>query len=384
MSMSREALERIIAEDQFGLLIERPKSPPASPEARLIAGFQDVCDFVQANGREPIRSPSDMSETKLAMRLEALRGNDEHRALLKSADPLGLLHDPEPPESLKEVLLSDSAGLLSEPVDIYEPRGRSPKTVTIPERIARRKKCEDFEKFAPLFTQCHRELRTGVRRIVPFRKEQQIRPDTYYVLKGVLVYVAGATERVREHGRINSRLRCIFENGTEGDLLLRSFSSQLYRFGKRITDPETALMDRLELSTDTPTASIYVLRSLSDDPTVHDLKNLHKIGSTKRTVEERTARADKRTTFLNAPVEIVAEYQVPAGTERKIEGMLHRIFANVRLDVWFDREGRTVAEAREWFAVPLGIIDEAIQLIENETVQNFKYDPDTESLVLIP
>jgi len=125
-----------------------------------------------------------------------------------------------------------------------------------------------------------------------------------------------------------------------------------------------------------------VLRSLSDDPQVTALPGLYKIGSTSQTAEMRTAGALTETTFLGAPVEIVEEYMVPRGVEGKIERLLHRLFAPVRLDIWFERDGRAEAEANEWFVVPFAVIDEAIGLIENEAIVNYEYDPQAAGLRL--
>ena len=43
---------------------------------------------------------------------------------------------------------------------------------------------------------------------------------------------------------------------------------------------------------------------------------------------------------------------------RSVEGILHRFFNEARLDVWFETAGQNVAEADEWFDVPLLLIDE--------------------------
>jgi hypothetical protein len=372
----------MIAEDEFGLLEVPVKREPLTPDDRLLAGFREIVDFVEEFGREPAIDATDMGEAKLAMRLRALIGNEDQRLRLKEFDTLGLLNEPEPPGTLAEAVASDTSGLLdSDDDDIFAIRN-VPKFVTVPDKIAQRKPCEDFERFEPLFKKCHAELRSGERQIVPFRREQQIRPDTYYVLKGVLLYVADSTAKVKEHGRINARLRCIFENGTEIDILLRSLSSQLYRFGKRVTDTNAATLASIGLAADTPMATVYVLRSLSDDPQVRALPHLYKIGSTKQPVETRTAGAHKQTTFLNAPVEVVAEYAVPAGIEQKLERLLHRLFSGVRLDVWFEQRGATVAEANEWFVVPLKAIDEAILLIESEAIKDYEYDADVQVMKL--
>ena len=281
MSMTPGNLRKMIEQDEFGLLEIPVKSAPMAADDRLLAGFREIMEFVAEYGREPTINPSDMEESKLAMRLRAIAGSEDQRSAMKEYDEMDLLREPEPPTSLKDLLSSDTSGLLDSPAeDIFAIRN-VPKTAAVPEKIAQRKTCEDFARFEPLFKQCHAELQSGARKIVPFRDEQQIRADTYYVLKGVLVYVAETSEKVKEHGRINARLRCIFENGTEADLLLRSLSSQLYRFGKRVTDTNAATLEALGLEPETPMASIYVLRSLSEDPQVQELAHLHKIGVTK-------------------------------------------------------------------------------------------------------
>jgi hypothetical protein len=374
----------MIAEDEFGLLESPAKREPLTPDDRLVAGFREIAEFATEFGHPPAIEATDMGEAKLAMRLRAMIGNEEQRLRLQKYDTLGLLKEPEPPATLAEAIASDSSGLLdggTDDGDIFAIRN-VPKVVTIPEKIAQRKPCEDFEKFEPLFKEVHAELRSGERQIVPFRREQQIRPDTYYILKGVLVYVAESSAKVKEHGRINARLRCVFENGTEIDILLRSLSSQLYRFGKRVTDTNAATLASMGLAPDTPMGTVYVLRSLSNDPQVQDLPNLYKIGSTRQTVEMRTSGSEKHTTFLNAPVEVVAEYAVPAGIEQKVERLLHRVFSNVRLDVWFERRGATISEANEWFVVPLKAIDDAIRLIESEAIKDYEYDLDTQAMKL--
>jgi hypothetical protein len=384
--MSAENLRKMIAEDEFGLLESPAKREPLTPDDRLVAGFREIAEFATEFGRPPAIEATDMGEAKLAMRLRAMIGSEEQRLRLQEHDTLGLLKEPEPPATLAEAIASDSSGLLdggTDDGDIFAIRN-VPKVVTIPEKIAQRKPCEDFEKFEPLFKQVHAELRSGDRQIVPFRREQQIRPDTYYVLKGVLVYVAESSAKVKEHGRINARLRCIFENGTEIDILLRSLSSQLYRFGKRVTDTNAATLTSMGLAPDTPMATVYVLRSLSDDPQVRGLPDLYKIGSTKQTVQIRTSGSQKHATFLNAPVEVVAEYAVPTGIEQKLERLLHRVFSGVRLNVWFEEQGATIAEANEWFVVPLTTIDDAIRLIETEAIKDYEYDPETQSMKLRP
>lgn len=375
-------LQKMIDEDEFGLLKLVPKPTPMSSEDRLLAAYQEISAFVTEHGREPRVNHADMSETRLAHRLKAMSTNEEQRNALKAHDSLGLLKEPEPPKSLEDVLADDSAGLLDDPDDIFRIE-HIPKTRTSPERVARRTPCPDFELFEPLFARCHAEIRTGARKLLPFKNPQQIKQGSFFVLNGVLVYVAHIGERRQDAtGDSNARMRCIFENGTESDLLLRSLASQLYQDGKRVTEPELVAATPIELDPDTPMGIVYVLRSLSDDPQVKAIPHLHKIGCTVKTTQQRTRDAVKETTYLMSPVELVTDYKVPAGVEQKIEALLHRLFAAARLDVAFELGGETVAEAHEWFSVPLTVIDEAITLIEAGTITNFEYDPDEQELRL--
>ena len=62
--------------------------------------------------------------------------------------------------------------------------------------------------------------------------------------------------------------------------------------------------------------------------------------------------------------------------------MLHDLFAPARLDIWFEQDGHAVADANEWFSVPLETIKEAIELINAETIVNYEYDPGNQSFKL--
>lgn len=380
--MDTSNLQKMIDEDEYGLLKLIPKPTPMSSEDRLLAAYQEISAFVTERGREPRVNPADVSESKLAMRLKAMATNEEQRNALKAHDALGLLKEPEPPKSLEDVLADDRSGLLDDPDDIFRLE-HIPKTRTSPERIARRAPCPDFELFEPLFARCHAEIRSGARQLLPFKNPQQIKEGSFFVQSGVLVYIAHIGERRQDAtGDSNARMRSIFENGTESDLLLRSLASQLYQDGKTVTEPELIQATAIELDPNTPMGVVYVLRSLSEDPQVKAIPHLHKIGCTVKTTQQRVRDALKETTYLMSPVELVTDYKVPAGVEQKIEALLHRLFAAARLDVAFELGGETVAEAHEWFSVPLAVIDEAVTLIEAGTITNFEYDPAQQRLRL--
>ena len=202
------------------------------------------------------------------------------------------------------------------------------------------------------------------------------------MLNGVLVLVAEEGERKIEHGRLNARLRCVFENATEADLLLRSFASRLYRFGKTVTEPEEKTRLEVEEQLGGESGFVYVARSLSEDPEVRAIPDLYKIGFTTGSAEERVADAIGSATFLDAPVKLVETFELPRSIAGKVEALLHRFFAAARIDAWFEREGLPVADAREWFSVPLEAIAEAMELIESEGIKSYEYDPDERRIKL--
>lgn len=382
MTIEPEVLRQMIAEDDLGLLIAPPKATPITRDERLAASFAEITAFFAEHGREPAADGSDVAEMQLHFRLQAIRDSEAHREALAELDEHGLLGDPEPPESLAQAVGDDPLGLLNGGEDDLHTLRHVPKESAKPDAIARRERCEDFERFEPLFKQCQRELREGKRRLVQFKNEQEIKGETFYVLRGVLTYVAAEGERRKEHGRVNARLRCIFENGTEANLLLRSLASQLYRFGKAVTDPEEKTASEIEGRLGAESGYVYVVRSLSEDPELDGIADLHKIGFTSRSPSERTAAAKGSATFLGAPVEEVQVFEMPKPMARGVEGLLHRFFADARLDIWFERDGLTTAEVGEWFSVPLPAIEEAVSLIEAESIQNYQYDPDTRRIVL--
>lgn len=395
MTLDRETLKQMLAEDEHGLLKPVPKRAPVTADDRLLAAFQEIAEFTRANGREPERTPSDMTEAKLAMRLKAIRENEDQAAALRGADDLGLLGEappePEPvripdtpPETVDEARGADPFGLLDGGGEIFDFK-HVPKTQTMPEEVARRRPAEDFDRFAQLFKDCHAGLRAGQRKLLPFRNPIEIEPGKFFVLNGVLLYVAEMEklelDRIR---KANARTRCIFENGTESNLLMQSLASNLYKDGRRVTEPSEVTLERMGLETETKMGHIYVLRSLSGDPQLAALGNVHKIGFTTQTVEQRIAGAEGDATFLGAPVETVASYSLPAVAAQPVEAILHSFFASARLNAWFEQSHQIVAEANEWFNVPLAAIDEAIALIQSEAIQSYEYDPDERRIKLRP
>ena len=174
----------------------------------------------------------------------------------------------------------------------------------------------------------------------------------------------------------------MFENGTEANLLLRSFASQLYRFGKAVTEPEEKTRLEIEERLGGEIGFVYVARSLSEAPEVRAIPDLHKIGFTTGSAETRVADAVGSATFLDAPVKLVDTFELPRSIAGKVEALLHRFFAAARIDAWFERADLPVADVREWFSVPREAIAEAVELVGSEGIQNYEYDPDERRIKL--
>lgn len=185
--------------------------------------------------------------------------------------------------------------------------------------------------------------------------------------------------------RTDARLRVIFDNGTESNMLMRSLQRALHKdeAGRRITDPVAGpLFSGKSDDDDTESGTIYVLRSKSDHPLMAQHRELvHKIGVTGGSVSIRIAAAENDATYLLAGVESVAEYKLFNINRTKLEKLIHRFFAEAAYDIEIaDRFGKSV-RPREWFLVPLHVIDEAVERIKDGTITQYRYDPTSARLV---
>jgi hypothetical protein len=240
--------------------------------------------------------------------------------------------------------------------------------------------------FRPLFAQVQAELDAGLRQTVRFERKSEIAPGRFYILGGQKVYVAESEAAfVNEGGMRDARLRVIFDNGTESNLLMRSLQRGLQQdtSGRRIT--ELSLGPLFSSHADdaaTASGSIYVLRSRLDHPFVREHRDIiHKIGVTGGRVTRRVGDTMMDPTFLMGEVEVVATYQLFDLNRSKLETLIHRVFARARLEIDVpDRFGNPI-RPQEWFLVPLSMIDEAINRITNGSITEFEYDPGEARLV---
>jgi hypothetical protein len=370
------------------------KSARIPREERIIAGFEDIERFFEQHGRIPAHGEDkEIFERLYAVRLDKIRASDECRSILSSLDKHGLLQ--EQPIANKnsseelddEALLAELGVLNASENDITNlTHVRTRSEIRAAEEIARRSSCTDFETFKPLFMKVQDELKTGLRISREFKDYAQIRQGEFFILGGQKVYVAEMGEEfINDYERTDRRLRVIYDNGTESDILLRSLQRALQKdvAGRRISEPsEGPLFSSVFEDGDSASGTIYVLRSMSDHPLIQEHREvIHKIGVTGGDIEKRIANAKLDPTFLLAEVEIVATYELSNINRTKLENLIHRFFEQAKLDIQLkDRFGNLVVP-REWFLVPIYIIDEVVEKIRDGSIVKFYYDPKLGKLV---
>lgn len=382
--------------DALGVEVGPLKVSSRTPrEERIIAGFEDILRFHQLHGRAPLHGEGlDIFERIYAVRLDQLRKSPEAQMLLAKLDSPGLLSgatvaqinmdDLDEDTLLAELGLGDESIEQNDITVLRHVRSNTEKRAA--EEIADRTRCADFDQFKPLFEQVERELKSNVRKSLRFGRDASIASGNFFILGGQLAYVVEVGEAIKApNGESDARLRVIYANGTESNLLRRSLQRALYKddTGRRLTDPDMGpLFGDSPEPDDIESGTIYVLRSLSSHPFVTEHRELiHKIGVTGGSVETRIASAEKDATYLLAGVEVVATYKLHNLNRVRLESIFHHLFGAAQLDLTVeDRFGHPI-KPREWFLVPLHVIDEAVQRIRDGSITEVIYDSKTAQLV---
>lgn len=380
-------IDAILDSDVDGLLDAPEKAKKVTSAVRLERAFLEIVEFRRSHGRVPDPQTRTIAERKLGARLDGIVANDDKIAALKPLDDeFGLLEAPEAPVSLDDLLEGDDLDLLADESGLLDvsdlPIRKAPSEV---DSVAKRKKAQDFDQFEHLFKDKHTELAEKTMRLAPFKGLRTVTEGRFFVLNGVMLFVAevGETREMVVGGKAEQkqRLHVIFENGTESAMYRQSLSIRLFeQDGQAIV--QTGLNDDEVLDgDDVASGYIYVLRSLSDDPKISGMEHLHKIGFSRGAVDKRIQNAEKSPTYLMASVEVVATYQTYNLNVVKFENLLHRVFAEVRLDLTqIERKGRDY-DPSEWFVVPRTVIDQAVELIVSGEIVNYVYDVRGQRLV---
>lgn len=393
MAKKKLTIDDIFNDDDFGLLDSKEKaSTLKSEDDRLIDSFEEINTFFDKNKREP--NKSSMSEYGLMAKLKNFRENEAQKKILKPYDRHNLLGYVEmEKQTIEDILNDDDLGLLDDDKDLdifkfkHTPR---PEERAEADFIAQRKplKEKEFERYEEMFQKVHKEIKEGKRKILPFTNiEKNLHVGGFYLLNGVMLYLETANLKKQEMKhqtsvriRVEGRTRTIFENGTLSNMLYTSLGRGLQQGGKLITSLQYNINHDLFINSglvgeeDIESGWIYVLKTKSKNPQIASFKDLYKIGFTSVSLDERIKNAKNESTFLFAHVQKMATYKVYNRNADKLEGLLHRFFANACLDIdLFNEKGQRL-NPREWFVVPFDVIEETIQLILNENIVNYEYD----------
>ena len=406
-------MAKLITDEDLDLLEElgvdtepEQADPRSAKEERIIAGFEEIERFVAEHGRLPQHGEErNIFERIYAVRLDRLRESEECRTVLRALDSRGLLDAGADISLPIAEELTDEALLASLGVDVDAENDvtqlthvRARQEIKAAEEIAQRTPCPDFDEFKNIFETVQRELATGERQTVKYQDNAAVNQGDLFILDGQKVIVANMGDPfVSDYGRTDRRLRVVYDNATESDLLLRSLQRALNKdkasrritkpdFGPLFAETETAndsgaFFSDTEEEHDLPTGYIYVLRSKSENPFVAEHRSvIHKIGVTGGDVKKRVANAKKDPTYLLADVEIVAEYKLANINRKKLEALLQKFFNSARLDWELTDRFDIPVKPKEWFLVPLEVIAEAIEKIKEGTIDQFRYDRQTASL----
>mgnify|MGYP004701231021 CR=1 FL=1 len=383
-------LEDIFNDDEFGILDSKSKtSNIKSEDERLIESFQEINAFFEKNQREP--NANNVTEFKLLARLKSLRNDDKNKEVLKPYDIHSLLNIKQKGIStFDDILNDDDLGILDtdDSDEIFKLKNiPNFKDREEADFVARRKAIKNFDAYESLFKKVHKELKEHKRKLIKY-VGGRLQPKTYYILDGVMLYLENvdfhSEAKTLESGkrlRKDGRTKCIFENGTSSNMLYRSLEKGLYKNGLVIThssdtDDEALRKNVNAVNEDDQEAGwIYVLKSKSTNPQITGIKDLYKIGYSTIPVIERIKNASKETTYLKAEVHIISTFKCYNLNTQKFENLLHRFLALAKLNVdIFDESGVRITP-REWFVVPIEVIEKAIELLITGEIVDYCFDP---------
>lgn len=372
--------------DPFGIENSAKKSSAQTPQTRLQEKFEEINVFIDKNNRLPEQG-KDPNEIILYYRLKNYKPNE--KKVLKTYDRHNILSiESEDINSVDDILNDDEFNdLFGDEDDIFELKHvKSAAERQKTDFVARRKHCKDFEKYEPLFKQCQKDLKNGIRKLTKF-DENQIEEGRFFIVHGIMVYVNKLFDikRVQRgyENKFDGRTHLIFENGTESNMRFRSLCKRLYENGFYVSRSQQEMEEDLKKMTSgqNPTGVIYILKSQSKDEQVKNIADLYKIGFSTTDIKIRLKNAQSETTYLMAPVKIMATFDTFDMNTQKFEDLLHKFFDTCRVNIdVYDNNG-TKHTVREWFQTPYNQIVKAIDLLESGEIVNYKYDRDLKQIV---
>jgi hypothetical protein len=389
--MDKESiLNEIFGDDPLGLLVVKPtRTAVRTSDERLASSFDAINNFFKKNKREPKPDPTNISEYQLYATLRGLRENNEKMLALEPQDEYSLLKTVKKEiNSIDDIFNDDTLDIFNDDSEGLFDFKHTPKNFNRSkiESMGKRVTCKEFDKYEHLFVDIQNDLGLGKRKLVDF-KEANLRVGHYYVHNGVLFLLESINyereDHYKEDGtrvRKDGRTRCIFENGTESNILKRSVEKNLYANGKVVTENMDSISEEFiekfsDITKDDKEAGyIYVLKSESKKEEITSIENLYKIGYSTTVVEERIKNAENEVTYLMASVKIESSWKCYNMNAQKFEKLIHNFFGSTCLEVdVFDKKGIRHTP-REWFIVPLNAIEQVIALIISGKIMGYKYD----------
>lgn len=394
----RLSLADILARaSELGLLDKIKANSKTTADDRLRDSFEEISLFIDKHKHPPSKESTDLTERALASRLEGFISRHQNNTELQALDRHSVLKknkEVKAPrkevKSIDDILNFDALGLLkTSDSDIFNLKHVPSVEASereAPDEIAKQTECKDFYEFETLFARAQKRIREGTVEIIPFKQGSQINQGDFFILRGMLCFVDEVREFIGQEGEpYNPRLRVIFENATESNLLLRSLAAALYKdeHGRRLLASSDDVVNLFNNIThkDKRTGYVYIVASLSDNPALKPFQNLYKIGYTERTVEERVADALNDTAFLESPVRIVASYECFNLNPNRFETLIHAFLHAQRLSVELYSKKGGKYKPNEWFSVPLDTAREVVKSIIDGTIINYRMDNTTGKLI---
>lgn len=388
----KNKFDSIFSNDPLGLLkveVTNEHKERSTSEIRLIENFEEINQFFDDNNREP-EMVEDINEFMLASRLQGIRNNPSKVKTLLPFDFHNLLRSDENKSiTVEDILGHDPMNLLTTEDDgsIYKLTHVKKIDRLRPDYISRRTKCLDFENYEALFQTVHDDLKAGRRKLVEFR-EENLKEGKFFVLRGVLLFLEKTDNKDKvfefdsgKRVRSDGRTRCIFDNGTESSILYRSLYKALLQDGFGVSDYHEVASEHVISEEDKQHGYIYVLSSQSTNPQISSVQDLYKIGCCSGPVSERIKNAVSEPTYLMSDVRIVLTARCYNINQFQLEKDIHDFFSrsNVSFEV-VDHNGNK-HHPKEWFIVPIPIIEEALNLIINDDITKYEYNPELKLIV---
>lgn len=347
-----------LATGKYGYLFrQKSVSLPPTNDERLKEAAIKIAAFIEGNQRLPQHTSDNIDEFRLAFNLDGIRQSDNrlYSALTASANTS--------PTTGVDLSIFDTSSPSNKKRIVKSYNGADTRLV-MPE--------SDFSRYKIGFKKVRQEIEDGSLALVKFANINQLTPNHYFSYKNELCYVLSIDGIEKKDGYSQQRMTTVFENGTLSHMYKRSLAQRLYE------ETGFAILPNIT------TGHIYVLESLSEDPAIKSIPDLHKIGMVQtESVEDRIKNARNDPTYLMAPVRVVATYTVQNLSTSKVETMIHKFFGNCQVSLDITANNGDSVHPKEWYSIPIETIEAAIQLINDGEISKYQYDRDSDRITAV-